>query len=412
MLSNPPGDGDFTSEEVQFLEHNNLFGPKIAIGKRKVSTLLISPPASTGSVSGSSASSSAATVRMLNFKTRTQQGTFEIPTSTVSADALEFIGFDQPTAKTVYERFVNRPNPDINVDSFLDYATSQALQIWVLKAAAHTDREAMAPVGLTIYETETLLFWVHDTLKVGYAALEQLHERLKHYVEIKRFSQAPEGYSLPANFIYVETEPALPSPLAYVVLYKGMAAADTWAPLICDDGSVDINILSAIAGGDFNYCFPVHYWTPQRRVAELYREWAERRGPQSETWVVRICVPIAFINSIPTTELWYSPDWKELVWYSRRKQQPPEKFNDLDPENRVIGLIKGHISTKIAQQAGRIKEEDVQSTINDGFVLSGPITGSMGTQWAFTTRRVIDRLGVEIRGRIHIDVTAAPQEVI
>ncbi|OBT57614.1 hypothetical protein VE04_03651 [Pseudogymnoascus sp. 24MN13] len=128
----------------------------------------------------------------------------------------------------------------------------------------------------------------------------------------------------------------------------------------------------------------------KREVAELYREWAQRRCPYSETWIVRICVSIALINSIPTAELWYSPDWKEFVWYCRREKTPPEKFSRLDPENRAIGLIKGlikgHISTKIAQQVAHIRKEDVQSMINDDSALR-----------------------IEIRGRIHIDVTAVPK---
>lgn len=75
----------------------------------------------------------------------------------------------------------------------------------------------------------------------------------------------------------------------------------------------------------------------------------------------------------------------------------------------LFGLIKGHISTKIAQQVAHIRKEDVQSMINDDSALRNPITGSMATQWVFTIPSIIDRLGIEIRGRIHIDVTAVPK---
>lgn len=47
--------------------------------------------------------------------------------------------------------------------------------------------------------------------------------------------------------------------------------------------------------------------------------------------------------------------------------------------------------------------------INDDSALRNPITGSMATQWVFTIPSIIDRLGIEIRGRIHIDVTAVPK---
>ncbi|OAF59463.1 hypothetical protein VC83_03974 [Pseudogymnoascus destructans] len=183
---------------------------------------------------------------------------------------------------------------------------------------------------------------------------------------------------------------------------KGSFLAGGWqGPMVKDCASE--------GRGDFNYRSLVHYWSPEREVAELYRQWAQQHCPQSETWLVQICILIAFINSIPTTELWYSPDWKEFVWYCRRKQSPPEKFNHLDPETRSVGLIKGHICTKIAQQVARIRKENVQMTINDDFVLRNPVTGSKGTQWVFTIPSAIDRLGTEIHSRIHIDVTAAPK---
>lgn len=427
-ISNPPSDGDFPFEETHALEHDDVFGSRTGSGKRIVSTAVL---CGFWNAFGSSLSLAAGgvTVRFSGYDRHQQrQGGFEMPTAAISANALEFIGFDQSTAKSVYERFMNRPDPSINIDSFLDYATSQVQRIWVLKSADYTDREAMARVGLTIdfqdrmldpdftavYETETLLFWVLDTLKVAYTALEQMHERLKHHVKVIKatvaISQPSEGHSLPANFISVETEPALPSPLEYVVLYKATSALEMGVnPWIYDDGTIDMNVMSSFPGGDFNYRSMVHYWTPEREVAELYREWAQRRCPYSQAWIVRICVPISLINSIPTAELWYSPDWKEFVWYCRRKKRPPEKFNCLDSENRDIGLIKGNISTKMAQQVAHIRKEDVRSMINDDFVLHNPITGSMGTHWVFTIPSIIDRLGIEIRGRIHIDVTAVPK---
>ncbi|OBT80416.1 hypothetical protein VF21_00868 [Pseudogymnoascus sp. 05NY08] len=453
--SSPPSAGDFTFEEIQALECDDVFRARTGPGKRKVSTEALSGFWNALSSSSSLAAPSA-TVRFIGRDRRQQrQGSFEMPTAVISSEALEFIGFNQATAKTVYERFMNRPDPSINIDSFLDYATSQVQQIRVLETTNYTDREimareAMALVGLTkdfqdrmldprfktVYETENLLFWVLDTLKVGYLALEQLHDRLKDHVKVieakvkvkgaseqensssrpsqaallqitATVSQTPGGHSLPDNFISIETEPALPSRLEYVVLYKATAALEMGGnPWIDDDGIVDMNVMS-VPGGDFSYSSMVHNWTPEREVAELYREWAQRRCPYSESWVVRICVPITLIDSIPTAELWYSPDWKKFVWYCRRKRRPPEKFDYLGPENRAIGLIKGHISTKMAQQVAHIRKEDVQSTINDDFVLRNPITGSMGTQWVFTIPSIIDRLGIEIRGRIHIDVTAA-----
>ncbi|KFZ06268.1 hypothetical protein V501_07548 [Pseudogymnoascus sp. VKM F-4519 (FW-2642)] len=410
--SSPPSDGDFTFEETQALEYDGVFRARTGPGKRMVSTAALSGFWNAASSSSLSAAARV-TVRFIGYDRQQQRrGSFEMPMTVITAEALEFIGFSHATAKTVYERFMSRPDPSINIDSLLDYATSQVQRIWVLKSADYTDREAMARVGLTINFQDRMLDL--DFTAVAYTALEQMHERLKHRAKVIKatvaISQPSEGHSLPANFISVETEPALPSPLEYVVLYKATSALQMGVnPWIYGDGSIDMNVMSSDPRGDFNYRSLVHYWTPEREVAELYREWAQRRCPYSQTWIARICVPISLINSIPTAELWYSPDWKEFVWYCRRKKRPPEKFNCLDPENRVVGLIKGHISTKMAQQVAHIRKEDIQSIINDDFVLRNPITGSKGTQWVFTILSIIDRLGIEIRGRVHIDVTAVPR---
>lgn len=107
-ISNPPGDGDFTFEETQALEYDDVFRARTGSGKRMVSTAALSGFWDALSFSSSSAVGGV-TVRFSGYDRHQQrQGSFEMPTAAISASALEFIGFDQSTAESVYERFINQ----------------------------------------------------------------------------------------------------------------------------------------------------------------------------------------------------------------------------------------------------------------------------------------------------------------
>lgn len=78
--------------------------------------------------------------------------------------------------------------------------------------------------------------------------------------------------------------------------------------------------------------------------------WAARRCPYSEIWVIRIKVPKSFIDGLESRDLWYSPDRKEYVWYCKKKDSPPSKFDSYWKETE---LLKGHICTGIAFKSSK-----------------------------------------------------------
>lgn len=186
----PPRDGDFTSEEAEALDKSDIFLGQPVNGKRTVDAATVNPPPSQGSVhaSSSGSSSSTATVRREGFTSSTK--TFEFPTSLESVAALQFIGFTIQASNEIFARSITRPDADINTDDLMDYAFTH-----IKSKDYDVDSppiEAMTRMGLNqqiqdaitdpkfadVYGTETLHFWIKDTLRINYASLRRLNDRL------------------------------------------------------------------------------------------------------------------------------------------------------------------------------------------------------------------------------------------
>jgi hypothetical protein len=448
MATLPDEEFQLSPEETQALEEDLVFlssNTPSTSGKRKVSgALLTTPPSSQGRVSRSSSSS--ASVRFRSFSS-SPDFTLDLPQSAISIAALEFIGFTAETAADIFRRFTSRPSPDINPDDLLDYVHGHTSMLSTNSYQHYLPAQAMTQIGLTqqiqdtildprfsvIFGTKTLHFWVDDTLRINYLTLIQLLDRLKNQATrsiAKKTKRAklndifplktsssqqvtttatlnvmPEDHYLPKNFVAVDK----PSEILedHYVLYKAKAAAEMGEPQwIHDDGSLQMGAITSYSECDFNHRGEVLYWTPEAETAEIYRAFAARRCPWSDTWVIRIQIPKTFINSLRQQDLWYSKDWKEYVWYCRKKMKPPEKFNSYWQAGGV-DLIKGHIYTGVHSSITRIKKEEVQRKITEDNVL--PISSGRATQWVFTQYDIIDRLDAEIHGKIYIEITSAEQ---
>lgn len=119
---------------------------------------------------------------------------------------------------------------------------------------------------------------------------------------------------------------------------------------------------------------------------------------------------MTFIHSLRQQDLWYSKNWKEYVWYSKKKTRPPAKY-DSYWNDKGAELIKGHICTGVQDSVTRIKKEEVQTKMSEENILT---TGSgKATQWVFMHNyrslndNTIERLEQEVRGKIHVEITAA-----
>lgn len=86
---------------------------------------------------------------------------------------------------------------------------------------------------------------------------------------------------------------------------------------ISSDGSINFWPLRSWPGGDFNPNDFAWYWTPQRKCAERYKEFAEIRQQWSEIWIIMIQISRGFAQSLKKEELWFSRDWKVYIWYCK-----------------------------------------------------------------------------------------------
>lgn len=440
MAFSPSDEYDLNYEETKLLEEKSILLPGASrAGKRKVSGALLAAPPS-GSSTGSSGAS--ASVRHRRFSMSIDYS-LELPESALSVAAVEFIGFNTEAALEIFTRFVSRPDPAINPNDLLYYIYGHVQIISTSSYQHYSSTQAMTRVGLTqsfqnaitdpaffaIFATETLLFWIKDTLRINYLTLIQLQRRLKNYAirhiakkqngssiegvfqpaqppqvpQTATLSMTSEDHHLPATYVTVQNQgPVLPN---HYILYKAKAASEMGEPQwIQEEGSLNMEALASYPGCDYNFGNVAWYWTPEAETAEVYRAWIMRRCPYSDTWVICIQIPKIFINTLRQQDLWYSYNWKEYVWYCKKRMCPPAKYDSYWQAGGA-DLIKGHICTGVQGSVTRIKKEEVQSKLTEENVLK--ISSGNATQWVFMQRPSVEQLGIQIRGKIHINITAA-----
>lgn len=447
--------GDLSPEETRALEEDGVVFPLPTHGKRKVSAAFLAPPPppsqdanySSSSYSGSTSSSSATSVRFRSFNS-SRAHTIDLPESIHSVAALEFIGFTTETASEIFTRFNSRPDPDQCPDQLLDYVLALPSRLTSAPFQSYSLREGMTALGLTqqlqdaltdprfsaIFWTETAVYWIKDTLRINYLTLVKLQRRLSNHA-IRSIAEKSRRGSLEAVFLpaaaaipplqtelptailtmtsedhnlpkaYVMVDTAGPVLQDHYVLYKAKAASEMEEDWILDDGSLNMRAIESYPGCDFNHESFAWYWTLEAETAEHYRAWASRRCLWSDTWIIRIQIPTTFIDSLRQQNLWYSRDWKEYVWHCRKRAKPPPKYDSYWKAGGA-DLVKGHICTGVSNSVTQIKKEEVQAKMTEENLVRIS-SGEAATQWVFMNRATAERLAMEIRGKIHIDITAA-----
>lgn len=191
MLSNLSGDGDFTLDETEALEVADIFRARTGPGERKVSKVALSgywntpsfssyfsngpnfwpslfaPGATAGFMGpGSFAMPMPAISATAGFighdRRQKRQGSFVMPTTVISAEALEYMGFITTTAKFIFYEFQNRLDPDNNPYTLMDYATCSVKRIYSLLKGGHTPDQAMIQVGLDKDFRKEVLFYLNE----------------------------------------------------------------------------------------------------------------------------------------------------------------------------------------------------------------------------------------------------------
>ncbi|KAJ9370928.1 hypothetical protein DTO282E5_4457 [Paecilomyces variotii] len=437
----PPGPGVFTQEQIRCLEEDGILLPQAQphiSGKRKVSSAF-SPPRS--------ASGSSASVKIWGFRPDVIQ-TFDIPMEEESIEVLEYVGFVPSAARLIYERYIDRPDPDRNPDDLMQYVFGHIGSLKSRRYDNMSHREALRQIGLNlqiqeaitdprfshIFGTETLHYWAKDTVQTNYAALFSRQRLLRRHanqrIEYKNkrkgsahqenlpreqgasqnpavtrtINMTPDDFRFPEAHVAMQTETDTLND--HISLYKGKAYKELnrEESIVNDDRTIDLTPLLTYPGGDTNWDKIAYYWNPEKETAEEYRKYAARRCPTSETCIIRIQVPWSFIHRLRREAIWYSPEWKEYIWTCRKSVPPHREFNRILRADLVIS----HICSRLSGQIMRIPWQDVKMSITEDDVMRLP-SGRMATQWMFAQHdtSTTEELAKEIRGKIHFDIFEA-----
>ncbi|CAG8888722.1 unnamed protein product [Penicillium egyptiacum] len=343
-----------------------------------------------------------------------------------SVEVLEYIGFIPDVARLIYDRYCNRPSPAQNPDDLMAYVSGHLASLNLRQYDHMGHQEALAHVGLThTVETNYAALLSQQQLLQSHAnqrmAHKRRHKRPGHEPrhEPSRHEQGPSQQQpvtatinmTPQDFqfpdAYVMVQPDADILAEHISLYKGKSHVELRQPgdIIESDGRVNLSTLRIPPGGDFNWNFNAHYWTPEKETAEEYREFAARRCPTADTCIIHIQVPQSFINSLRWENLWYSPNWKEYIWTCRREQMPHPKFDYLWQPGQA-DIVRGPICSTISTQIVRIRKENVQSRISEDHVMRLP-SGKKASQWVFIQGDTINRLAEQIRGKMHFIIFEA-----
>ncbi|KAL1647137.1 hypothetical protein SLS58_002908 [Diplodia intermedia] len=334
----PPLDADHLSlEQVKTLEELGLILSPPINGTRKVSLAAFTTPPPQIPDPPSTSRPSATFHHHHHYSTPPHDAIIHLPTAPWSIASLEFLGFTPAAAHEILAHFLDRPSPDINCYDLIDYAESHVQSKDPRQTSLLPPRVLMTRMGLNeamqdaltdprfagVAGTETLRFWIFDTLRVNYDALFRMQDGLRD-VAIAAAAAEGEGEKAGGGDENDEddededdddddddddedddeddedddsdsdsdsdsdndaddhdADPTTTSPTTHTTLY----AATTALPLDTilsrrRRGSVGLhNIAQTRNGGDFNGArsAPAWTWTPQAATAELYRAWMARR---------------------------------------------------------------------------------------------------------------------------------------
>ena len=144
----------------------------------------------------------------------------------------------------------------------------------------------------SIFETETLRFWIIDTLSSRCHSLAYLQRRCHNRsaqvpTESLSMSSITKDLCFPENSVRIGA-PAIPLDDHYT-LYRGRAAYTIdYLPIIESNGALYLWQLDFKLGRDFNCDRIALYCIPEEATAELYRAYAQRRDASAETWIMSI----------------------------------------------------------------------------------------------------------------------------
>lgn len=125
------------------------------------------------------------------WKASTTKASLDLPTDIESVAALEHLGLIRKVAGDVFERYAKRPNPQQNADGILEYAFGELNRLKAqLSLQDIPPRQVMNTLGISnelqntllnprftqLFESQTLLYWLKDSMRMRFKTLEQMCE--------------------------------------------------------------------------------------------------------------------------------------------------------------------------------------------------------------------------------------------
>ncbi|KAJ4371116.1 hypothetical protein N0V83_004332 [Neocucurbitaria cava] len=339
------------ADTIQRIKNRNssLISPE-QNGSRKLSLGLLSPPSSSSSRSSSSASASVA------FESTRY---ITVPTDLESPAAFEFLGFTTERALHLYERmrekeFEAKASIDIisfarqwmrhSCDSALDSTDDWSLIMTNAGINSHIRDAFIAPEHQKIRLIQPLTHWLTEILETNYNALVNMNERI-----LEQLDPTPKlrgGMLEPAQEV-----PEAPG--GTLRLFKSVEFNRSVGCII-QDGSVDLGRLRSQSQTDFCRLAGGLYFTHQRWVAIHYSRLIEDACPLADRRTIEIHVPLEHFRAVNTWELNFeNPEYKQLVFYSRRNERYPR---ELSKRRAGYGVISGPVAHNHNLHYGKMKD--------------------------------------------------------
>ncbi|KAK7418208.1 hypothetical protein QQZ08_011361 [Neonectria magnoliae] len=314
-----------------------------------------------------------------------------IPEHLISRETLNYLGFDDGAADTIWSRWVNwGPDQGREIDggpvTFLSMSeayitgagedvTSDDDTTWRTSMASIGINEALQAAIMTprckdVRLTESCKYWLLDTVVARYASLEQIQTASRERSRAAhRASTRPGGtqrQSIPpgqpmSTRIRVTSEifnggPSL-SPMTttapevranapgHTVLYRGMFQTNLPFMFNAEGDIVSLAGLFSQKQGDFHARGTASYMALDFEVANKYAYFAKRRDSNQLAVIVRLEIPNSALESMHDTEkvfaYWPSQDWKHLIWNCRRQYRLRNEWTRFVKATLVIGTICG-----------------------------------------------------------------------
>jgi hypothetical protein len=234
-----------------------------------------------------------------------------LPDTANSVSGLEFIGFDHKTATHIFHTYNKYKEPFSSNEAsnydFFSFIHGHIIHINSSSFDALSNTEKMTRLGIRkevqdtildqrfrdVFGTETLQFWIEETIRVNYTTLLRLQDQANN----KESDSDAEDFS--KHCITLDAPPkALEN---HTTLYKSHTI--NTEPLFSEDGNLNITSLNSPPGGDFNWLSEAQYWTPDLHLAEQFRQYSALRCPLSTTLLLSIQVSNSFLTSLDIQEL-------------------------------------------------------------------------------------------------------------